>query len=343
MSVPMVLALRALRDGQAASAQHLGEGVAAVRVPRREDQREHRQRPPRPGVGGEHDLLLARMGRGGEPDRPRRRGRARSAAARARRRASGAAPSLSEPSTETCAGSAPRSWSCSEARSSWARMRSKRPSSDRADAPEHPPAPEAPLRDAGVDEQHRDAAVPGLAEHRRPDLALRPHRGVGPPVVEEAPHPRDHVHRHELVDAVLRQALGDEVRRGHGDGGDEAGQRRLRLLQPAEELEQRRRLADAGGMEPDELPLGPRHRGLAHALAEALGVLLALALPPIEDAARDAAGPPGGGEVEAEQDRSRRRLAHRTPGDGTSRLQPSFSVGLAARSSSLSRCRWAMK
>ena len=48
------------------------------------------------------------------------------------------------------------------------------------------------------------------------------------------------------------------------------------LLQPAQQLDQRRRLADARGVEPDELPVGPRPPGLARPLAEPLGVLLAL-------------------------------------------------------------------
>ena len=62
-------------------------------------------------------------------------------------------------------------------------------------------------------------------------------------------------------------------------------------VQPAEHLEQRRRLADAGRVKPDELAVRPRQPGLAHPLAEPLGVFLALAAPPLQRAARQPAAP----------------------------------------------------
>ena len=78
-------------------------------------------------MGGERDLLLARVGRGREPYRPPgerpRDPHPLGLVVGQRRR-----PSFSEPSTVIRSGSAPSSASCSPARSSWARMRSKRPS-----------------------------------------------------------------------------------------------------------------------------------------------------------------------------------------------------------------------
>ena len=74
-----------------------------------------------------------------------------------------------------------------------------------------------------------------------------------------------------------------------------------RLLQPAQQLDQRRRLADARGVEPGELSVRPRPPGLAHALAEPRAVLLALGAPPLQRPAREGRRPPRDGQVEAQQ------------------------------------------
>ena len=303
MSGPIGLAFRPLRDGEAAPAHHLGERVAAHRVAGREDEREHRQRAAGAGVGGERHLVLAGVGRGGEPDRAAAEGAGdpdplglvvgQGGGAFLEGALDGEPLRVGAERGQLLAGERVLGEDAVEA----AEER-------RGEARHHPPAAEAPGRDARVDEQHRDAAGAGLGEHGRPELALGPDREVGLPVVEEALHPGQHVHGHVLVQAVLRQPVGEKLRRGHRAGGDEAVDLGPRLGEPAQHLEERGRLADARGVEPDELPIGPGRARLAHALGEAACVLLALGAPALEQAARDAGRPPRARQIEAEQERA---------------------------------------
>ena len=270
-------------------------------------------------MGGERDLLLARMRRGGEPDRP-----------------PGERPRDSHP-LGLVVGQGRRPFLQraldrhplrvgAEQRQLLAREvvlgeDAVEPGEQRPrHAAEQPPAPEAAVRDPGVDQQHRHAGRVGLVEHRRPELALGPDREVGPPVPEEPLHPGHHVHRRILVDAGLRQPVGEELRRGDRDGGDEAGQLRPRLLQPPQQFDQRRRLADARGVEPGELSVRPRPPGLAGALARAAR------RPPCP---RRAAAPAPGAR--------RSPTAARRPGRGAAARTWAATGGASAGQSRLSR------
>ena len=75
--------------------------------------------------------------------------RGRCAPARPRRRARAPRPPSASPRRSAASGSAPSAVSCSPASASWARMRSKRPSSARGHAAHRPPAPEAPRSRCG--------------------------------------------------------------------------------------------------------------------------------------------------------------------------------------------------
>ena len=175
---------------QPAAAQHLGQRVAARRMPRRQDQRQHRQRPPGPGMGGERDLLLARMGRGREPDRPpgeRPRdphplglvvGQGRRALLQRALDRQPAGIGAEQPSAARRPGRPGRG--CGR-------------SARAAPAPCRRAAASAGSCGAEMRALISSIGMPrrvGLAEHRRPELALGPDREVGPPVVEEPLAPR---------------------------------------------------------------------------------------------------------------------------------------------------------
>jgi hypothetical protein len=172
-------------------------------------------------VDGGDDLLLARMGRGGEPERPPGEGaaeahplglvvgqRRRALLERARDGDPGRAERL-----ELLGGELVLGEDAVETRQQ--RL---------GHAAEQAPAAEAPLGDPRVDQQHRNAAAVRRPEGRRPELALGPDRDVGAPVVEEALDPGQHVHGGVLVQAALGHALGEVLRRGDGAGGHEAGE-----------------------------------------------------------------------------------------------------------------------
>ncbi len=304
---------------------------------RRENQREHRQTAPRLRVRGDRDVLLARMRRGGEPDRP--------AGERA-----GDEPPLGLVMPERRRALLQRSCDLEPGRRDAEpcemlagevvlRQHAVKATQQAARHAAHPaPAAKAAIGHAGIDQHHGCAAVMGRAQRRRPEIAFGPDRKVRAPVVEEPLDPGQHVERRELVDAAFGQPHAHHLCRGDGAGGDEAGQVGPLGVEPAQHLEQRRGLADAGGMEPGEPPRGPRQAGLAPALAEALGIFLALGGAARQQPPRHAARPARDRQVEREQRRTGAGGGHRR---GT--VQPSSSVGPASTSSSRSRWMCAMK
>ena len=345
-----LLALRALGDGEPASAQHLGERVAAVRVPRREDEREHRQRPPRPGVGGERDLLLAGMGRGREPDRASGEG-AGEALALALVVGQGRRALLER-------------------------------ALDRDPRRLGPEELELLRGEVVLGEDALEAREERARDARRTMRQRRKLRSEMRALMSSIGMPRSQVSQSiagQISLSVHTATSGRQwsrKRRTHGTTSSGtnwwmqfSGSRSAtkcaevtvtvvtRQVSVGRACCSRRKSSSSDAASPTlaawnqtSWPSGRGWPAIAHALAEALGVLLALAPAPLEDAPRDAAAAARGREVEAEQDRARRRLAARARRRlgrwlrrGTRPAQPSFSVGLPALPSSLSRCRWAMK
>ena len=249
-----------------------GDGGSAFRVARNKDGEKAGMAGRQALVHAPDDLLLAGVGAGGEPARPRadgghealelgivggQRRRRELEVARARdtgraqpAQALGVFLGLAETKGEAA----------------------KEP----PDQPRRPPpAGERSRRDAPVDEHHGHAPRRRLADHVGPELGLRPQHQVGLPVIEEALHVGHAVDRHVLMDGAGRQALGHQSGRGDGARGDQPVQARRFLEKPPDEGQEREGFADARRVRPHQPALGAWPPGVAEAFAETLPVLLA--------------------------------------------------------------------
>ncbi len=111
-------------------------------------------------------------------------------------------------------------------------------------------------------------------DRHRPDFGLGDDRQIRLPVFEEAVDRRLEIERHVLVNDRRTQAPGRDPCRGRRAGRqDDVDAAAMDFL---DQRDDRIRLADACGMEPDERTLRPRHAGITIALAATGRVLLAL-------------------------------------------------------------------
>ena len=218
------------------------------------------------------DLLLAGVGAGGEPARPRTDGRPEAldfgiVGGQRRRRELEVARA--------------RHAGCAEAPQTLgvflglAKAKGE-PAKEMADQPRcPPPAGEGGRRDAPVDEHHGHAPRRRLADQVGPELGLRPQHEVRLPVIEEAPHVSDAVDRQVLMEGPGRQTLGHEPSRGDGARGDQSMQARPVFQEPSDKGQQRQGFANACRVRPHQPALGAGKSGAPEAFAEALLVFLA--------------------------------------------------------------------
>ncbi len=133
------------------------------------------------------------------------------------------------------------------------------------------PAAKGARRDAAVQQHQRDLPPRRFDQQVRPEFRFDPQSEVGLPMIEEAPHPGHAIDRHELVDSASRQSIPHHRRRSDGAGGDQHGGA---LLQGRDHRQHRDRLADAGGVQPDQPAFRARQARLAQPLREADRILL---------------------------------------------------------------------
>ena len=145
------------------------------------------------------------------------------------------------------------------------------------------PAAQRALRHAAVQQQQRRAGAVGLGDEVGPELGFDPEREIGPPMLEEAPHIGRAVDRDILMPgAIRRQAMRQQPCRGDGAGRHQHRQRRPLDQQPVDQRQHRHRFAVARGMHPDQRPGWSHAAGMALALGETLAILFAMRHAPRE-------------------------------------------------------------
>ena len=125
----------------------------------------------------------------------------------------------------------------------------------------HPrqPAPAAMRlgRDPCIDQQHRNGRRCRFMHQTRPQFAFSPNRQIGLPVFQEPPDQRAHIDGHELVYRMIGQPTGHQRRRGDRAGGDQEIQIFAQIAQTPDQFQNRQRLANTGGMKPDQRAIRP--------------------------------------------------------------------------------------
>ncbi len=113
----------------------------------------------------------------------------------------------------------------------------------------------------------------GLGYQTGPQFGLGENSKVRAPVIEEPADERERVERDELVDAAGRQTGAENVCGGDGAGGDKEAEIRVMFTEAADDFEERKRLADRGGVEPDQGAFGARLAGFAAPFGHPFGML----------------------------------------------------------------------
>ena len=146
------------------------------------------------------------------------------------------------------------------------------------------PAAERALRQAAVDDDHRNSAVGARQNKVRPQIGFDEQRQSRLPMGEETLDEARRVERDELMKRAFRQALLGERRRGDGAGGHQHSE--VLRAQSLDQRHHREHFADAGAVHPDQRTGRPCQTRLAATFGNAFGVLLAALQPPRQDLRR---------------------------------------------------------
>ena len=179
---------------------------------------------------------------------------------------------------------------------------------DQAEAAQHPPGrPRRPSppglgrfeRDPRIHQRHRNPHMLRRQQPVRPKLGFSENRNCGVPPRQKPRHPGQHVNRRiamlHPVAQMRRHALHGQFGRGDRAGGEQEMRFRQPLGQRLNQRQQRKPLAHAGAMQPDQRagrPIGVA----AIALLEPVQFLLATAGAPFQPEG-DEGGGGGGGEM----------------------------------------------
>ncbi|MND98625.1 hypothetical protein D3C80_909860 [compost metagenome] len=147
--------------------------------------------------------------------------------------------------------------------------------------------------DAGADQGQGHAALTGRRQQVGPQLALDKDADGRPPVIEEGGDGAGAVDRGELVNDARGQALGQNLRRGQGPGGDQNRHVGAVLSDTLGQGQDGQGLADADAVNPDQRPVRARHTGQTQAFIDPLRVLLALLDAGVEQARGQGLHQPG--------------------------------------------------
>ena len=289
------IALRAARHPPAGGGELAGDRRRALDMAGRDDGEKPGMAGLERAMGGGHDRLLARMGAGGEPGLAARESPAQLG--------EGGLIGGQRIGGEFQIAQALR---VSRPQAREARGLGRVLGQHHAEAREQRPderAGQRPARlgaggEASVHQPQGNASPVRLAQEIGPELGFDPEREIRAPVIEEARDPGLAVQRQILMQRPRRPAPGHEPRRGHRAAGDEQVQIGLARGQRGDQGQQRLGLPHAGAMQPAEAPGRPGQARLAIALADPLGLFLALGHAPGEMAAQQRCREPGGAAVE---------------------------------------------